>query len=238
MRGPDGGAGAGAQAVPGGKGLAGGKRGGRRGWVGRRCGRRLCCRGSVSTYTILRLQPPVLAELGSAVPDAVPDARAGVDLHSLLTSVMSPHARVQVGRDSRPVMRAAYECFKTGQPPEKVRGWRAGLVGLNRHCGTHPKGHACVASLFPHGCAAHAALHCVLNTRLHACALLHAASVQIMAQVTDNGGHDTFYGLLVSGSVRRLRRLGLLWGRRCVWWWWVSGGVPPGPFCARAVVRC
>eukprot|EP00198_Chlamydomonas_reinhardtii_P001510 XP_001690846.1 predicted protein [Chlamydomonas reinhardtii] len=45
---------------------------------------------------------------------------------------------LEVGRDSRPVMRAAYECFKTGQPPEKI-----------------------------------------------------------MAQVTDNGGHDTFYGLLV-----------------------------------------
>ncbi|KAG2445915.1 hypothetical protein HXX76_000518 [Chlamydomonas incerta] len=47
---------------------------------------------------------------------------------------------LEVGRDSRPVMRAAYECFKTGQPPEKI-----------------------------------------------------------MAQVTDNGGHDTFYGLLYVG---------------------------------------
>ncbi|GIL70077.1 hypothetical protein Vretimale_3352 [Volvox reticuliferus] len=47
---------------------------------------------------------------------------------------------LEVGRDPRPVMRAAYECFRTGELPAKI-----------------------------------------------------------MAQVSDNGGHDTFYGLLYVG---------------------------------------
>lgn len=47
---------------------------------------------------------------------------------------------LQVGRDPRPVMRAAYECFQTGDAPSKI-----------------------------------------------------------MANVQDNGGHDTFYGLLYVG---------------------------------------
>ncbi|GLC54900.1 hypothetical protein PLESTB_000917900 [Pleodorina starrii] len=47
---------------------------------------------------------------------------------------------LEVGRDPRPVMRAAYECFRTGEQPDKI-----------------------------------------------------------MAQVSDNGGHDTFYGLLYVG---------------------------------------
>ncbi|GIL47692.1 hypothetical protein Vafri_4456 [Volvox africanus] len=47
---------------------------------------------------------------------------------------------LEVGRDPRPVMRAAYECFRTGELPDKI-----------------------------------------------------------MAQVSDNGGHDTFYGLLYVG---------------------------------------
>ncbi|PNH04290.1 hypothetical protein TSOC_009576 [Tetrabaena socialis] len=47
---------------------------------------------------------------------------------------------LEVGRDSRPVMRAAYECFRTGATPDTI-----------------------------------------------------------MAQVADNGGHDTFYGLLYVG---------------------------------------
>ncbi|EFJ50557.1 hypothetical protein VOLCADRAFT_88486 [Volvox carteri f. nagariensis] len=47
---------------------------------------------------------------------------------------------LEVGRDPRPVMRTAYECFRTGELPDKI-----------------------------------------------------------MAQVTDNGGHDTFYGRLYVG---------------------------------------
>lgn len=38
----------------------------------------------------------------------------------LLGLTAQPSMGLQVGRDSRPVMRAAYECFRTGAQPDSI----------------------------------------------------------------------------------------------------------------------
>jgi hypothetical protein len=57
---------------------------------------------------------------GSCMPACLSDSPCFHPARSL----MVVYLYWQVGRDSRPVMRAAYECFKTGASPDQVRSRR------------------------------------------------------------------------------------------------------------------